>query len=135
MEKFRTFLLVFIALVFAMNAESQKSDSKDKIKSLIVMEEKPNSLIKKQYKESETYYDSHGNVIEEIKYKEGKITKHFKYAYDEDDNKIKEEEFDSSGNLIESSTYRYENGLRVEKIVYDEDNRIKTRKTYLYTNY
>jgi antitoxin component YwqK of YwqJK toxin-antitoxin module len=135
MKEFRTFLLVFIALVFALNAESQKSDSKDKIKSLIVMEEKPNSLIKKQYKESETYYDSHGNVIEEIKYKEGKITKHFKYVYDANDNKIKEEEFDSSGDLIESSTYRYENGLRVEKIVYDEDSRIKTRKTYLYTTY
>lgn len=99
------------------------------------MEEKPGALVKKQYKESETYYDSRGNVVEEIKYKEGKITKHFKYAYDGDDNKIKEEEFDSSGDLIESSTYRYENGLRVEKIVYDEDNKIKTRKTYLYTTY
>jgi hypothetical protein len=114
MKEFRTFLLVLIALVFALNAQSQKSDSKDKIKSLIVMEEKPNALIKKQYTESETYYDSHGNVIEDIKYKEGKITKHFKYAYDDDDNKIKEEEFDSSGDLIEWSTYKYENGLRVE---------------------
>jgi antitoxin component YwqK of YwqJK toxin-antitoxin module len=135
MKEFRTFLLVFIALIIAMNAQSQESASKNKIKSLIVMEEKPNALIKKQYTDSETYYDSRGNVIEEIKYKEGKITKHFKYAYDDNDNKIKEEEFDSSGDLIEWSTYRYENGLRVEKIVYDEDSRIKTRKTYLYTTY
>lgn len=135
MKKIRTFLLVLTALVFALNAECQKSDSKQKIKSLIVMEEKPSSLIKKQYKESETYYDSRGNIIEDIKYKEGKITKHFKYVYDEDDNKIKEEEYDASGVLIESSTYKYENGLRVEKIVYDEDKKIKTRKTYLYTIY
>jgi antitoxin component YwqK of YwqJK toxin-antitoxin module len=135
MKIVRTFLLFIVILLASLNAECQKSDSKNKIKSLIIMEEKPSSLVKKQYKESETYYDSRGNIIEDIKYKEGKITKHFKYVYDEDDNKIKEEEFDSSGKLIESSTYKYENGLRVEKIVYDEDSRIKSRKTYIYTTY
>lgn len=135
MKELRILLLVLIASGFALNAQCQKSDSKNKIKSLIVMEEKPNSLIKKQYKESETYYDSHGNVIENIEYKDGKIIEHFKYQYDEDNNKIREEEYDSDGTLIEYSTYRYENGFRIEKLVYDEDKRLKTRKTYLYTTY
>jgi len=135
MKKLRAILVVIIIMITAFYGECQKPDSKPKIKSLVVMEEKPSAIVKKQYKESETYYDSRGNIIEDINYKDGKITKHFKYTYDEYDNKIKEEEYDSSGNLIESSTYRYENGLRVEKIVYDEDKRIKTRRTYIYTTY
>jgi hypothetical protein len=135
MKTVRTFLVVVIVLVSTLYAECQKTGPKNKIKSLIVLVEKPNTLVKKQYKESETYYDSRGNVIEDIKYKDGKISKHFKYVYDLDDNKIKEEEFDPSGRIIESSEYKYENGLRVEKIVYDEDKKIKTRKVYQYTLY
>ncbi len=135
MKTVRTFLLAIIVLVSTLYAECQKTGPKNKIKSLIVLVEKPNTLVKKQYKESETYYDSRGNVIEDIKYKDGKISKHFKYVYDQDDNKIKEEEFDPSGRIIESSEYKYENGLRVEKIVSDENKKIKTRKVYQYTLY
>ena len=82
-----------------------------KIKSLKVTEEKSDMLIKKQYKESETYYDSHGNVLESITYKQGKVDKHLKYQYDSDNNKIKEEEFDLAGKTKESSEYKYVNGL------------------------
>ena len=92
-------------------------------------------LIKKQYKYSETYYDSHGNILESITYKQGKVDKHFKYQYDSDNNKTKEEEFDSSGRLIEFSEYKYENGLRSEKTVYDSNKKMKSKKTYLYTTY
>ena len=92
-------------------------------------------LIKKQYKDSETYFDSKGNVIEEINYKKRKVTKHFKYQYDSENNKLKEEEYDESENLIEASEYKYENGLRVEKIVYDGNKKIKSKKIYKYTTY
>ena len=86
-------------------------------------------LVKKQYKESETYYDTHGNVVESINYKLGKVDKHFKYEYDADNNKIKEEEFDASGKIKETSDYKYENGLRTEKNVYDSNKKLKSRKT------
>jgi hypothetical protein len=92
-------------------------------------------LVKKQYKDSETYYDPRGNILEEINYKQGKVSKHFKYQYDQEDNKIKEEEFDSSGRIIESSEYKFEKGLRVEKIVYDRNKKIKSRKIYQYTTF
>jgi hypothetical protein len=102
---------------------------------VVVSEEKYDMLIKKQFKESETYYDSHGNILETITYKEGKVVKHFKYQYDSDNNKIKEEEYDVSGRLKEISEYKYVNGLRSEKTVYDSNKKIKSKKTYVYTTY
>ena len=75
----------------------------------------------RQYKEPETRYVFHSNIVEEINYKQGKICKHIKYMYDSDDNKIKEEEYDPSGRIIESSEYKYENGLRVEKVIFDSN--------------
>jgi hypothetical protein len=101
----------------------------------VVSEEKYDMLIKKQYKESETYYDSRGNELESITYKQGKVDKHFKYQYDADNNKIKEEEFDTSGKLKESSEYKYVNGLRTEKNVFDQNKKLKSKRTYVYTTY
>jgi hypothetical protein len=135
MNKVRTVLVIILALSAGLSAKSQTPEAKSKIKSIVVVEEKFDMLIKKQYKESETYYDSKGNVIEEISYKQGKINKHFKYQYDSDNNKIKEQEFDPSGKIIESSEYKIENGRRVEKMVYDGNNKIKSKKTYQYTTF
>jgi len=135
MKTARTFLLIIIILVITLSAECQKSGSNIKIKSLVVSEEKYDMLIKKQYKDSETYYDSHSNILESITYKQGKVDKHFKYQYDSENNKIKEEEFDSSGRIIESSEYKYENGLRTEKTVYGPNKKMKSKKTYAYTTF
>jgi hypothetical protein len=135
MKTFKTTLLIILVLGSNLPAVCQKSASRDKIKSIIVLEEKNDMLIKKQYKESETYFDSRGNVLEEINYKQGKISKHFKYQYDSNDNKIKEEEFDPSGKIKEYSEYKIDNGLRVEKIVYDTNKKIKSRKIYNYTSF
>jgi hypothetical protein len=76
-----------------------------------------------------------GNVLENISYKQGKVDKHFKYQYDSDNNKIKEEEFDAAGKLKESSEYKYANGMRTEKTVYDSNKKLKSKKTYVYTTY
>jgi hypothetical protein len=62
-------------------AGQNKSDLKPKLKSLTVLEEKYDQPVRKQYKESETYYDERGNILEEITYKQGKINKHFRYDY------------------------------------------------------
>jgi hypothetical protein len=135
MKTLKALLLVFLISLIALSAECQKSGTNNKIKSLVVSEEKFDMLVKKQYKDSETYYDSHGNVLESITYKQGKMDKHFKYQYDSDNNKIKEEEFDSAGRITESSEYKYENGLRTEKTVYDPNKKMKSKKTYVYTTY
>jgi hypothetical protein len=135
MKTVRTTILIFLILSCALKAECQKSRPDDKIKSLVVSEEKYDMLVKKQYKESETYYDSRGNELESITYKQGKVDKHFKYQYDADNNKIKEEEFDASGKLKESSEYKYANGLRTEKNVFDQNKKLKSKRTYVYTTY
>jgi len=135
MKKTKTLLFIIVFSCITMSAICQKTVSNDKIKSLVVTEEKYDMLVKKQYKESETYYDTHGNVLESITYKQGKVDKHFKYQYDSDNNKIKEEEFDASGHLKESSEYKYADGLRTEKTVFDPNKKIKTKKTYTYTKF
>lgn len=135
MKTVKPFILIIMFLAFALTAECQKTGIPDKIKSVVVSEEKYDMLVKKQYRESETYYDTHGNVVESINYKLGKVDKHFKYGYDADNNKIKEEEFDASGKIKETSEYKYENGLRIEKNVYDSNKKLKSRKTYIYTTY
>lgn len=126
---------LFIALILSgvfFSANSQLPQ-KSRIKSLIVLEERSDVLMKKSMKESETYYDEKGNILEEIEYKQGKVDKHFRYKYDQDGNKILEEDYDPSGKLREYSEYKIENGLRVEKLVYGPDKKIRLRKIYQYT--
>lgn len=135
MKKTKTAILIIVLLGTCLSVYCQDPVKKDRIKSIIVTEEQYDVLVKKQYKESETYYDTNGNVLEEITYKQGKVNKHFKYQYDSDNNKIKEEEFDPSGKIIEYSEYKIENGLRVEKIVYDDNKKIKSKKLYQYTKF
>jgi antitoxin component YwqK of YwqJK toxin-antitoxin module len=135
MKTLKSIFIIILLSAGCLSAECQKSVTKNKLKSIIVLEEKSDVLIKKQFKESETYYDSRGNILEEITYKQGKVDKHFKYQYDSDDNKIKEEEYDPAGKISESSEYKIENGLRVEKIVFDSNKKIKSRKIYQYTTY
>lgn len=78
MKLLRHLLPVILVLTSVLPMKSQDHVSKPKIKSLVVTEEKYDILIKKQYKESETYYDQKGNIVEEISYKQGKVNRHFK---------------------------------------------------------
>jgi hypothetical protein len=135
MKKAKPLFIFVLLVVFPVMAICQKTGANENIKSVIVTEEKYDMLIKKQYKESESTYDTKGNLIESITYKLGKVDKHFKYQYDADNNKIKEEELDPSGRLKELSEYKYTDGLRTEKIVYDSNRKMKSKKTYVYTKY
>lgn len=135
MKPVKTIILTMVILTCAMTAKSQSAEPNNKIKSIVVTEEKYDMLVKKQYKDSETFYDSRGNISESITYKLGKVDKHFKYFYDSENNKIKEEEYDPSGRIKESSEYKYANGLRTEKTVFDQNKKMKSKKIYTYTTY
>jgi hypothetical protein len=135
MKTLRTTVLIILILGAALSVEGQKAKYSANVKSLVISEEKYDMLVNKQYKESETYYDIKGNITENITYKQGKANKHFKYEYDSDNNKIKEQEFDATGRLKESSEYKYENGFRTEKTVYDPNKKLKSKKTYVYTTF
>lgn len=126
-------LILIISLNATLNAQQKEPDKK--IKSIIVYQEKYDMLVSRKYKDTEQYFDARGNLIEDITYKQGKVTRHFKYQYDTADRKIKEEEFEPSGRLKESSEYKYENGLRTEKYVYDSNKKLKSKKTYQYTTF
>lgn len=130
------YILIVLAIT-SLNSSiaAQNSRPERKIRSIVVTQEKYDMLVTRKYKESEQYFDNRGNLLEDITYKQGKISKHFKYQYDADNNKIREEEYDPAGRLIEYSEYKYENGLRVEKNVYDPNKKLKSRKIYQYTEY
>jgi len=127
-------LVVFIASLCA-QSYGQKVPAKDKIKTIVVYEEKFNVLVSKKLKESEVTYDQNGNIIEDIQYTDGKVSKHFRYQFDNDGNKTKEEELDAGGKVIEYSEYKIENGLRIEKTVFEPNGKMKSRKTYQYTRF
>lgn len=135
MKTLKILLIIIVISGIGQSVLCQKSSSDGKIKSLVVTEEKYDMIVKKQLKESETYYDTQGNILESITYKQGKVDKHFKYQYDSDNNKTREEEYDISGKLKEYSEYKYVNGIRTEKTVYDPNKKIKSKKTYIYTMY
>jgi len=135
MKTVKGILLIIMAISLSTAGFAQKDSKNKKIKSIIVYQEKYDILVAKKYKDTEQYFDESGNLIEDITYKQGKITKHFKYQYDSDDNKIREEEYDPSGRIIESSEYKYDNGMRTEKYVYDSKKKLKSKKTYQYTTF
>lgn len=135
MKTVQNFLLILILLGTGMHLNAQNEKPEGKIKSIIVYQEKYDMLVSRKDKELEQYFDIRGNLLEDITYKQGKISKHFKYQYDSDNNKIREEEYDQAGHLMEYSEYSYENGLRTEKTVYDAKKKLKSRKIYQYTTY
>jgi hypothetical protein len=138
MKLFKSVLLIVPAALFMMNmntAAGQQKPAQPKIKSVIVYDEKYDKLISKKSKESETVYDAHGNIIEEIAYVNNKVDKHFQYQYDASDNKIKELELDSSGKVTKTSEYKYDKGLRIEKTIAGADGKVRTKKTYIYTTF
>lgn len=128
-------VLLIILLAGSIKVFGQQNNEQNKIKTVVVYDEKFDKLISKKYKESETSYDLKGNITEDIQYTEGKIDKHFVYQYDSENNKIKETEFDTNGRVIKISEYKIEKGLRTEKTVYDANMKIKSKKTYIYTSY
>lgn len=133
-ESKRIMLLLLSFLVIGnVTLLGQQQSTSPKIKSTVVYEEKFDKLISKKMKESETTYDTRGNILESIEYKDGKVDKHFQYQYDNENNKIKETEFDALGRIDEYSVYKYEKGLRIEKTVFDPQGNVKEKKLYTYT--
>jgi hypothetical protein len=136
MKPFNKLLIFAPAALFFMStftATGQQKPALPKIKSVIVYDEKYDKLVSKKTKESETVYDAHGNIIEEIQYINNKVDTHFQYQYDASDNKIKELELDGSGKVTKTSEYKFDKGLRIEKTIAGADGKVKTKKTYVYT--
>jgi hypothetical protein len=130
-----TLITAGLLLMSTFTAAAQQKPAVPKVKSVIVYDEKFDKLVSKKSKESETVYDAHGNIIEEIEYINNKVDKHFQYEYDASDNKIKELELDSSGKVTKTSEYKFDKGLRIEKTIYGADGKLRTKKIYVYTTF
>jgi hypothetical protein len=160
MKRILPFMIIIICST-SIYGQKKKSVVRNRLKSMLVYEQKYDKTAGKATKDSETKFDSHGNIIEEIEYEGDKISTHVKYEYDEDDNliketelntagkatevieykydsdgrKIKETELNSSGKINKIIDYKYDGDLKTEKVVYDGTNKIKSKKTYQYQTY
>jgi hypothetical protein len=132
MNKFLMLLLVagIPAVVFCQANKQQVA----KVKKVTVTDHVYEKGVDKAFKDSETWYDAKGNVMEVIEYKDGKVTKHEIYEYDAAGNKIKESVFDeATGKLAKTVEYKYNNSnLKTEKAVYDASHKLKSKKVYQY---
>jgi|WetSurMetagenome_2_1015567.scaffolds.fasta_scaffold02384_10 hypothetical protein len=135
MKTIKTFFPVFLLVCIALTANAQQGGIQNKIKTITVYQEKFEPLTNRKYKELEQSFDERGNLIEEINYKAGKVKRHFRYEYDGDNNKTREQKIDAAGKVVETSEYKYASGLRIEKIIYGPDNKPKSKKTYQYALY
>jgi antitoxin component YwqK of YwqJK toxin-antitoxin module len=128
-------LFVMSAVLLPLSAQDKKAQ-KHNLKSITVYEQKSDKgKLGKTLPESQTTYDASGNVIEEIEYSNGKVSKHLTYQYNENNDRIRETEFDNLGNKIKVTEYKYNNGLRSEKSVYNGAGQLLSRKTYKYETY
>ena len=135
MMKFKLLLIIIAVTAISISSEAvygQNSISSGKLKSRITHQEKIEKGKTVVSIDAEEKYDSNGNTIEEIEYKDGKIDKHMIYEYDSNNNKIKETELGPSGKPVKIGEYKYENGLRKEKYIYDANKKLLSKKTYTY---
>ncbi len=127
--------LAFMTLI-NLNLSAQNKIQGPKVKSLVVNEEQEfGKGAEKPQIESETNYDTAGNVILEKEYKDGKLVSYIKNEFDSDNNKTKVTELDESGKILKYTVYKYDKNLRTEKLVYGSNQKLKSRKTYQYKFY
>jgi antitoxin component YwqK of YwqJK toxin-antitoxin module len=132
----KNYAILFFFLLAIMPIFGQKKEIvKNNIKKVVVTEEKNIKGKMVSQKESEISYDSEGNTLEEINYKDGVFENRLKFEYNSDNNKTKETELDKSGKIIKTIEYKYQGSLRTERIVYDENGNVKSKKKYKYEKY
>ncbi|MGD0342045.1 MAG: hypothetical protein ABSA76_10105 [Bacteroidales bacterium] len=138
MKQFKHILIIATVALFLMStytAIAQQKPAQSKVRSVTVYDEKFDKRVYEKSKLSESTYDTHGNIIEEIDYVNNKVDKHFQYQYDASDNQIREIELDSSGKITKTTEYKYDRGLKVEKTVSGADGKVKSKQTYIYTTF
>jgi hypothetical protein len=127
-------ILAIIIVIFLSTSlfGQKKNASKNNVKKMIVYEQKFDKNNGKNTIDSEVIFDTNGNIIEEIEYKDGKIDRRVKSEFDPKGTKLKEKEFDSTGKLTKLIEYKYKGDLRIERNVYDKNYKLKSKKTYQY---
>jgi hypothetical protein len=158
----KVWIIVFLMIcTVSTYGQKKKSVVRNRLKTMIVYDQKNEKAVRKALKDSETKFDTQGNVSEEIEYEDSKVKKHMKYEYTDDGNKARETELDNDGKptkIIEfkydndgkkikeielnslgkaskTTEYKYDGELKTEKVVYDSNNKMKSKKTYQYQTY
>jgi hypothetical protein len=102
-------------------SQKKKEIKKAGIKSISITETHGNKTIT----DSKLFYDSNGNILEEINHdKEGALKSITKYKYNSSGDIIEETEYDEKNILKEKRLTKYNNlGEKIEELILDKDNK------------
>lgn len=132
--KIFTLLLLSSLVFFTGYAQSKKKIRKNLVLSQTGMEYDADS--ETSSKEEFIKFNRNGETIEQIEYQNGKVTRHTKYQYDENDNKIEEVRLSPGGKIKKRMVYRYtDGGLKTERLTYDQNGKLLSRLKYVYEYY
>lgn len=124
------FICLFFLLVSPLFSQSEKT-----IRSMGITSKETwvNIDPKNKYLETLEKFDAEGNLVEEIRYSTDKsIKKHYKWTYNENNDKLTEVEYDSSNKIISKIEYTYDGKLRTSRKEYNEKGKLVSWKTYKY---
>lgn len=128
-------LLVAVSIFSLLEIANAQTEKKQEVKKITTYETDYELGTGKAIIESEVTYDTKGNIIEEIEYKDGKVKNHYSYSYDTNNNKIEQIEYDTNGKQKKIFKYIYKNNLKIERISLDSKGHVKSKKTYQYEMY
>ncbi len=120
MHKFKIIFVLVLLSTFCFS-QKKKEIKKAGIKSISITETHSNKTIT----DSKIFYDSNGNILEEINYdKEGALKSITKYKYNSSGDIIEETEHDDKNILKEKRLTKYNNlGEKVEELILDKENK------------
>jgi hypothetical protein len=157
----RKLVVILFALIPVFTiAQSRKDIKAAGIKAITEYKTEYKTGQEKKIRQSETKYDAEGNEGEVTEYDDfGKITKHEKYTYNENNDKVTIVEYDAAGKvkkttrntynsnndkvtiteydgagkMKKTTKYSYFSKFKTGKEVYDGNNKLTSKKTYDYT--
>ncbi len=116
------------------HAQSSKEVKKHNIATKQVVEVEVEKGTNARTVEEFEAFDIEGNVVERKDYdSEGVLKEWVKFAYNADNDLVKETYLDVKGKVLETIVYTFKDGLKREKLYYDSKNRLVKKKVYEYT--
>jgi hypothetical protein len=133
MKKILTIMLLTAMCLTGTYAQKKKTAARNSLKQVVVLEQKFDKPGGKPIKDTETFFDSKGNVTEEIEYDNGRIKYHVKYEYDDDEEKTKETELNAAGKVSKVTEFKNDDeGRRIKEIESDGSGKVVKTIEYKY---
>ena len=133
--KYLTLVIILSIVITGLFGQTltKKEAAKSNIKSVSVWQTDMTDRKAKPVPESITRYDAAGNLTEITEHdKDGLITLHESYEYNENGFKTGEIQYWPDGKIQKKHVYKYTDGLRTERLTYDKNGKLIAQNKYVY---